>query len=734
MKIKNIRRINYRGRVYDLCVENIHTYNIEGFAVHNSASGSLVSYCLGLTEVDPLQYGLLFERFLDESRPSPPDIDTDFDPRIRDWVKEHAVKIFGEEHVCSIGTYQTYRTRAVILDVARALGEDVAMANEVTKKIDPLETFEDEEGEDIKVDKIPFDELCIHYPELGTYFESHKLVRHHAEILRNQVKNMGTHAGGIIISDMDLKGKIPVLYDKPGNDDRKVISAWAEAGGNEELSSVGLVKFDILGLNNLPIISDCIALIESNRGEKINRKDIPIDDRTAIHMGSKKDLVGIFQLDNPSTKPVVDAVEVESLDDIAIVTSLIRPGPRDMGMDMEYARRKHGEPYSMPEVVKNLLLDTYGIMVFQEDIMRIAQYIGKISPSDSYKFLKVCAKKQADQFPIWKDKFIAGSQRLIDEKLLTEEDVESLIEQLAKFSNYGFNKSHAIAYSAISTAELWLRYHYPIEYITSLINNTKLGKKKHGVDIFVEYVSYARRSGIEVLVPDISKSKTSFTIESGKIRFSLSHVKNVASMAPVVEKFQPFVSVEDFHERVKSESVNEETGKKSFRRPNKKVVQSLIESGAFDSFGTRNEVMTEYYRLRAGKDEVPQHSDEEWIELEKEAIGMCLSLPPIYKEYTEEIDKNKWKLISQLGDGKKVFLFGRIESVTPKTSKTGNPMYIVKATDGLDSFSFFVFRGAQEFFRDHFKVGTIAAIPLDKFEDGDTRFYGERKEAVILSK
>jgi DNA polymerase III alpha subunit len=206
-------------------------------------------------------------------------------------------------------------------------------------------------------------------------------------------------------------------------------------------------------------------------------------------------------------------------------------------------------------------------------------------------------------------------------------------------------------------------------------------------------------------------------------------------MAPVVEKFQPFVSVADFHERVKSESINDETGKKSFRRPNKKVVQSLIESGAFDSFGTRNEVMTEYYRLRDGKkEEVPQHSDEEWIELEKEAVGMCLSLPPLYKKYTEEIDKNKWKLVSQLGDGKKVFLFGRIESVTPKTSKTGNPMYIVKVTDGLDSFSFFVFRGAQEFFRDHFKVGTIAAIPLDKFEDGDARFYDERKEAIILSK
>lgn len=217
-----------------------------------SAAGSLVSYCLGLTDVDPIKYGLLFERFLDESRPTPPDIDTDFDPRYRDWVKEYIVEVFGSEHVCSIGTYQTYRTRAVILDVARALNEDVGFVNEVTKKIDPLDSFKDEEGEEKKVDKLSFDELCKHYPELAAYFEEHPTVRHHAEILRNQVKNMGTHAGGVIISDINLSGRIPVLFDKEDH----IVSAWAEAGGNEELSSVGLVKYDILGLNNLPIVSD----------------------------------------------------------------------------------------------------------------------------------------------------------------------------------------------------------------------------------------------------------------------------------------------------------------------------------------------------------------------------------------------------------------------------------------------------------------------------------------------
>lgn len=697
-----------------------------------SAAGSLVSYCLGLTFVDPIQYGLLFERFLDESRPTPPDIDTDFDPSRREWVKNRIVEIFGSDHVCSIGTYQTWRTRAVILDVAGALGEDKMEVMEITKKIDPLDSFEDEGGEEKKVDKLTFDELYEHYPELKAYFEKHPEVRHHAEILRNQVKNMSTHAGGVIISDISLSDKIPVLFDKPSDEGRRIISAWAEAGGNEELSSVGLVKFDILGLNNLPVISDCIALIEKTKGEKITRADIPIDNREAIHFGSKADLVGIFQLDNPATKPVVDKVQIESLEDVAAVTSLIRPGPRDMGMDNEYAERKHGKDYNMPEIIKHLLADTYGVITYQEQCMKIAQVLAGFKPAESYKFLKSIAKKQEDLMASFKDKFIAGSQVHVDAGELTAEDVMEIWKLLEKFAGYGFNKSHAITYSAISTVELWLKYKHKTEYITALINNTKLGKKKHGEDIFVGYISYARRNGIEVLPPDVSKSKTSFTIEGGKILFSIGHIKNVASMASVIESFQPFSSIEDFHNRVKIESVGE-SGKKTSRRPNKKVVESLIESGAFSAFGSRNEVMAEYYKQRAAKKEIaPQHTDKEWIELEKEALGICLSLPPLYKQYEKIIADKKWKLISGIDNYKKVTVFGMIESITPRTSKTGNSMYMVKITDGVDSIQFYVFKSAQEYFKDHFKVGVIGGVPLDKFKDGDARFFNEHVECVVL--
>lgn len=1125
----------------------------------SNRSGSLILFLSGLSSIDPIVGNISIKTQI-ISQGSPPDIDVDFDPRIRDWVKEKIVEIFGAEHVCSIGTYQTYRTRAVILDVARALGKDVHVANEVTKVIDPLESFEDEESEtkeEKKADKLSFDELCRHYPELKTYFEQNPEVRRHAEILRNQVKNMGTHAGGVIISDINLIDKMPVLFDKPSSDERKVISAWAEAGGNEELTTIGLVKFDILGLNNLPIVSDCIRLIEENQGKRITKADIPIDDRLSIDMGSKKDLVGIFQLDNPSTKQVADQVQMESLNDIAAVTSLIRPGPRDMGMHIEYAKRKHGSSYEMPEILREILADTYGVIVFQEQIMKVAQKLAGFTPTESYKLLKIFAKKLPDQFPAFRKKFIDGAQPMIEQGVVTAEDVESISDQLAKFANYGFNRSvdicssvwcngaqeeagkvvpgdivlcfdginmvetevvanhdhgtlpafevefengekvvcsifhkfetpfgkkplwdllinkqgvycadyekmgmqnmrrgvpfgkafafasqrnktlyqttiqdskmcwmrnnhygdeeclqapvsmsrsspyckyeqgdcesqegfrftgnthegsneeedissiekdndattsektsfrkheeiecgpdiqskdeasivccstdninasryyripfcyskkvakgtsrsisgnigkdeegnqevksrnlvvgehiepeciqkkgssslckhgqrsgfceqecvdrggwllalwnrfyekkiflstssrercstqqgsrtqghdvdsigsgllarqrslqveermdwfseeydseseagsislrkmlsarfvgfrkmcdlevshsshnfafangiitsnsHAVEYSALSAAELWLRCNYQLEYITSLINNTRLGKKKHGSEIFVDYINYARRNGIEVLCPDISRSKTSFVIEQGKIRFSLSHISFVASMAEVIQSFQPFVGMEDFHNRVKIKAVNAKTGKESFRRPNKRVVETLIEAGAFDAFGPRNEMMVEYYKLRAGKkEEPPQHSEMKWRKLETEAIGLCLSEPILCREYEAVILEKKLKLISEIGDLKTPIIFGRIESIVPKISKSGNAQYLVKATDGIDTITFYVFMSGMQYFDDHFKVGTIGGIPLNKFDEGDTRFFNIKKQLDII--
>lgn len=704
-----------------------------------SAAGSLISYCLGLTDVDPIEYGLLFERFLDEGRPDPPDIDTDFDPRVRDWVKKRIVELFGEDNVCSIGTYGTYRTRAVILDVARVLALDLGEAANVTKRIDPLKSFEDDEGEDTKVDKLDFDELIGHYPELKAYFEAHPEVRHHAEILRNQVKNMGTHAGGVIISDASLKDRIPVLWDKASSEERQVISAWAESGTASELSSVGLVKYDILGLNNLPVISDCISLIEKTQGKKIRRGDIPINDGESIRFGSKNDLVGIFQLENPSMKGVMDEVRMESLEDVAAVTSLIRPGPMDAVIDGEkvplvYAHRKHGQAYASHPLLKEVLGPTYGILVYQEQVMAISKALAGFTAPEANKLRKAMGKKLKELMAEMKVKFFKGAQVRIDAGEITAEELEDIWGQMETFAGYGFNKSHAITYSAISTVELWLKHNYPVEFCTALINNTKLGKKKHGSeDVLVDYVNYARRNDIAVMGPDVNLSEEEFTIAGGAIRFSIGHVKNVASAAPTIVAHRPYASMAEFYDKVKVETTGE-SGKVTSRRPNRKVVESLIAAGAFDSFGTRNEVLAEYYRLRKEKEPAPERTDDEWVELEKEMIGLCLSRPPLYKQHEAFIRQKGWKLVSEVDEGKRIMVFGRVENIRPHLSKAGNQMYIVKFSDGLDDMTFMVFTGAQQMFRDALKVGSVAAVPLDRFDDGDNRFFDERGTVEVISK
>ncbi len=575
--------------------------------------------------------------------------------------------------------------------------------------------------------------MCNHYPELKEYFNAHPKVRHHADVLRNQVRNKGKHAGGVIISDTSLRGRIPVLYDKVTSEDRQIVSAWAEGQDKAELSSVGLVKFDILGLNNLPVIADCIRLIEETTGKRLRRDDIPIDDREAIKIGSKGDLVGIFQLENPKTKPIVDAVKMESLADVAAITSLIRPGPSDMDMDDRYAERKNGEPYDVLDCLKPVLDPTYGIMVYQEQVMRISQVLCGFDSPMANKLRKAMGKKIKSLMDEMKAKFIDGAQPRIDSGEVTKEEVESVFDQIEAFARYGFNKSHAITYSAITTVELWLKYHYRIQYMCALLNNTSQGKEKHGsTNMLVDYINYARRNGIEVLGPDVSKSGQSFTIEDHSIRFSLRHIKYVASQASVIESFQPIKSVEDFYERVKVTTVSKK-GRKSSRRPNKKQVEFMVAAGAFDSFGTRNEVMAKYYALRKKKnEEVPQYSDKKWIDKEIEAIGLCLSQPPLYRQYEPLIRKNRWRLASETSSGKRIKVFGRLVAVRNHTSRAGNAMYIATLDDGLDTLSFFVFQASMEYFRDNFRTGMLVAVPLDKFEDSDTRFFDERGDVEII--
>jgi len=689
-----------------------------------SAAGSLVSYCLGLTDIDPIRRGLLFERFLDYSRPDPPDIDMDFDPRIRDWVKDHVKQSFGEEHVCSIGTYQTYKTKAVILDVARALGYDIHEANQVTKNLLGKFFVDDDDGEEEEqgVDSMSWEEIQSHYEELRQYFDRHPDVLQHVRVIRNQNKNLGTHAGGVIISQMDLNNRIPVYRDKKGN----VVSAWVEGQGTQELSKVGLVKFDLLGLKNLQVVGDCVRFIEETTGKKLGRNDIPIDDKKTIRLGSKGDLVGIFQLENPDTKPIADMVELESLEDVTALTSLIRPGPKDNDMHLEYAERKHGKEYDMPEFMREKLALTHGVITYQEQAMKISQVLSGFTDIQACTLRKAIGKKIPELMAKVRQEFIDGAvEHRVSTGEITKDEVIHIWDMIETFAGYAFNKSHAIAYSALSCAELWLKYHYPVEYMTALINNTKQGDKKSfsKAPLMVGYINYCRRRGIKVLPPDINKSRAEFSTDGSSVRYGLGRVKRVASAAGDIAAIQPVESVEDFYERVNR------------RRVNKRVVESLIASGAFLEFGSRNEVLAEYHRLRKNKkDEQKELTDDQWHALEVDALGVCLSRPPIVDQYADEIKENRWCRIGDCDKRGKTKVFGRIVSVTPKTSKKGNHMYIVNITDDVDSIDFFVFERGMMRFNKNVKKGYTVAIPLDKFEDSSTRFYDSSKDTVIVKR
>lgn len=359
-----------------------------------NSSGSLLLFLLGITNLNPIK-----EKIQTQIESivvgDCPDIDTDFDPRYRPWVKQKIVELFKEENTCSIGTCTTYKTKAVIVDVSRALGLDVNLVMDVTKQMNSLQKHEDEDGVEEIIDQMDWEDVFELYPDLKSYMESNPDVLRHCKVLRNQVKNLGKHAGGMIISNINLQDKIPVYRDKSG----MVISTWMEGQAEHSLSEVGLIKFDLLGLSNLSVIADCIKLIEKTRGHKLTRATIPINDRDAIKFCSSPDLVGIFQFESAGTKPIADSVKMDSIDDISAVTSLIRPGPRNCGLDSEYALRKHGKEYHLPECLKPVLGDTFGILTYQEQCIfydtmiyttRGYEKIGKLVeekiPTDVYCF------------------------------------------------------------------------------------------------------------------------------------------------------------------------------------------------------------------------------------------------------------------------------------------------------------------------------------------------------------
>lgn len=474
-----------------------------------------------------------------------PDVDIDYLKDVRDYLKRNwASKTFGQEFICEIGTYGTSGIKSAALDMARVLDAEKDALQQITAKM----ADKDNEGQELEWEKA----LEI-YPDFKKYCEEHPDVADAAKQLIDRIRTGGVHAGGLIVADRRLDGFVPleVRMVNKENPNGVICSAWTEGLNRQDLGPVGLIKFDLLVISNLMQIAIACNLIKQRHGlEKIcalpgqwDFSDISyLNDEKSIEMANKGDLKCIFQFDSEGIRKVVKRGGVSSFDDLAAYSALYRPGPLNMGMDAHYCKRKRGEEeYSIHPLMQKSLGKTYGVLVFQEQIMDILRVVGEIPDMHTEKVRKAISKKKVKDFIKYKEMFIENGQKNLQE---SEEYVNNLWDQIESFAEYGFNASHAYAYSYISARLLWLKAHYPLEFYAAIL------MCETDTDKFKEYKLDAQRHGINVLPVNINKSKQNFSINGNDIYFGFSNIKTIGEeVANRIVENQPYTNVADFLNR-----------------------------------------------------------------------------------------------------------------------------------------------------------------------------------------
>lgn len=541
-----------------------------------SAAGALVAYVLEITDIDPLRFGLIFERFLNPERVSPPDIDIDFCMERRGEVIEYVRRKYGERRVSQIVTFGTLSSKAVLKDVCRVLGMSYSDGDRLSKMI-PVETAK----------PLPLAQAAEKNPELKAAIETEPATRQvwdYALLLEGLTRGTGVHAAGVVIGDKDLSDYIPLARDKEG----QVISQFT---GNQ-LNDLGLLKMDFLGLKTLTVIHEAVALIH-RRNPDFDIETLEFDDPKTIALLNRGETVGIFQLESGGMTNVCKQFDITCIDDIFAISALYRPGPMDLIPD--YIRRKKGQTkvkYEHP-LLKEVCEDTYGIMIYQEQVQRAANVLAGYSLGQADLLRRAMGKKDKEKMAKERDVFIAGCKKTNE---IDETKASAIFDLLEKFANYGFNKSHSAAYGLISYRTAYLKANYPVEFMSAILSNAI-----NDTDKIAIFVAECQRMKIPILPPDVNRSHLRFAPEFIKeegleaeeqgdregnaIRFGLAAVKNVgeAAMADVItnrEQKGEFLSLEEFCKRLDSKAVN------------KKILESLIKCGAFDLQGKSARVCT----------------------------------------------------------------------------------------------------------------------------------------------
>jgi DNA polymerase-3 subunit alpha len=543
-----------------------------------SAAGSVVAYCIGITNIDPIKYKLLFERFLNPDRKSMPDIDTDFDDEGRQKVIDYVVDKYGKAQVAQIITYGTMAAKMSIKDVARVLDLPLSESNALAKLVPerpgielrrllqaPIYAKDAKPGEKSLEEKenLGADELET-VKKLRELYKSEGLegqVLREAERLEGSVRNTGIHAAGIIIAPKDLTELIPVCTAKDSN-------LWVTQIEGSIIEDAGVIKMDFLGLKTLTIIKNALRLIRENHGLDIDIDSIPLDDKKTFELYQRGDTIGTFQFESPGMQKYLRDLKPDQFADLIAMNALYRPGP--LAYIPNFIDRKHGREaitYDLPEM-EEYLAETYGITVYQEQVMLLAQKLAGFSKGDADVLRKAMGKKQKSVLDKMKSQFIEGATR----KGLPPDKLEKIWTDWEAFAQYAFNKSHSTCYAYVAYQTAYLKAHYPSEYMAAVLNNAG------SIDKITFFMEECKRMGLKVLGPDINESKKGFAVnKAGDIRFGLGGLKGVgeAAVESIIaerEKNGPYQSVFDMIKRINQRTVN------------KKTLESLVYAGAFDCF------------------------------------------------------------------------------------------------------------------------------------------------------
>ncbi len=660
-----------------------------------SAAGSLVGYAMEITDIDPLEYGLLFERFLNPERISMPDIDIDFCTNRRGEVIQYVTEKYGREQVAQIITFGTLAAKAAIKDVGRVLDMSFAEVDRISKLV-PKQL-------NIKLEKAMED------PELKDAATREPRIKEVLDIslkLEGVCRNAGMHAAGVVISSVPLKELVPLYVTNK----QEIVTQYDMLG----LEKLGLLKMDFLGLTTLTIVEQAMKLIEKYRGVKIVIEDLPLDDAQSYEkIFSTGFTSGVFQFESPGMQDILRRYQPNRIEDLCALNALYRPGPIQGGMIPDFIDRKHGRKpiaYDLP-VLEEILSETYGVILYQEQVMQISNKLAGYSLGEADILRRAMGKKNAVEMAQQRERFLCGAT----ERGYPAKKIARIFDLMEQFAGYGFNKSHSAAYAYLAYVTAYLKAHYSVEFMSALLTS-----ESGNMDKIVKYINECREMGIRVLPPDVNRSDLNFTPSDDAIRFGLGAVKNVGqgaveAIVAAREEGGPFSSIYDFCDRVNLGNVN------------RRVLESLIKAGALDETGANRAQLTEALDralesgARASRDRVmgqhglfgfteeqeksefplanlPDWTMEQKLAGEKELLGIYVSGHPLdrFRDKITDLATHFSDRLEDLEKNTPVALCGMLTNIVRKTNRDGKYWAALKIDDGRGTVDAMVFANRYE--------------------------------------